>query len=334
MPDAALEPSVIPRLLGQVPAALALLAGMELRVFTAIGDGSATAQEVASALGLDAGRLSRLLYALVASGVLRVEKGRFSNTAEGALALVDGRPGFLGDAHELYAMLWRADLNTAGSIRAGVPLAEHDFREADPEEAIAFMRGSMASALAFGKALVGQFDLSACRSVIDIGGGGGGVLLGLGEARPGLARTLFDLPSVLDHAATLLATLVPPGTLVLEPGDITQAPPRGRHDAAILRAVVQVLSREEARRAIAHAAAALAPGGRLFISGWGILNDDRIGPRNGVFVNLTFLNLYRAGEAYTEAEYRAWMQEAGLSGIERTQLPDETEVIWGTRPAT
>jgi len=29
-------------------------------------------------------------------------------------------------------------------------------------------------------------------------------------------------------------------------------------------------------------------------------------------VNLTFLNLYRDGESYTESQYRGWMKVAGL----------------------
>lgn len=43
-----------------------------------------------------------------------------------------------------------------------------------------------------------------------------------------------------------------------------------------------------------------------------------------MFVNLTFLNFYRDGEAYTEQQYRGWMQAAGFTGIERGSMPDGT----------
>ena len=45
-------------------------------------------------------------------------------------------------------------------------------------------------------------------------------------------------------------------------------------------------------------------------------------PPEGVFLNLTFLNLYRHGEAYTEGQYRAWMTEAGFQDISRSRLAE------------
>ena len=91
-------------------------------------------------------------------------------------------------------------------------------------------------------------------------------------------------------------------------------PAAGRHDVAVLRAVLQVMDRGAAARAIRHVAESLKPGGEVLISGGGILDDDRLGPLNAVFMNLTFMNLYRESEAYTEAEHRGWLAEAGFVG--------------------
>lgn len=85
---------------------------------------------------------------------------------------------------------------------------------------------------------------------------------------------------------------------------------------------MQVLPPEQARSAILNAARCLTPGGQIAIAGSGVVDDDRLGPPEGVFLNLTFLNLYRHGEAYTEGQYRAWMSEAGFLDISRTRLPD------------
>ena len=43
--------------------------------------------------------------------------------------------------------------------------------------------------------------------------------------------------------------------------DVVAAPPPGRYDVAVLRALIQVLDREQAFRAIRHVASALEPGG-------------------------------------------------------------------------
>jgi hypothetical protein len=48
-----------------------------------------------------------------------------------------------------------------------------------------------------------------------------------------------------------------------------------------------------------------------------------------VFVNLTFLNFYRDGEAYTESQYRGWMEAAGFVGVERSSMPDGTGMFRG-----
>ena len=51
-----------------------------------------------------------------------------------------------------------------------------------------------------------------------------------------------------------------------------------------------------------------------------------------MFVNLTFLNFYRAGEAYTELQYRSWMEAAGFVGVERSSMPDGTGMFRGRIP--
>ncbi len=68
---------------------------------------------------------------------------------------------------------------------------------------------------------------------------------------------------------------------------------RLQHDAAVLRALIQVLAPEAAAAAIAHAAAAVRRGGAIDIMGGGILDDDQLGPATAVLLNVTFMNLSR-----------------------------------------
>jgi SAM-dependent methyltransferase len=322
------KPASVAELRAAVEPALALLAGMQLGVFTALGERERSAEEVAAEIGCDAGRLSRLLYALAHVGLLEVTNGRFRNGAEATAVLVAGKPGFVGSAHEVIAKVWSANLNTAESIRTGKPVAEHDFSTAKPEDTAAFLRGLATGGLAFGRTLAGMLDLSRAGSVIDIGGGAGTVLAGLRERWPHLKATLLELPEVIVHAGPILAGHGA-GEVALEEGDILRGPSRHKHDLAILRAVIQVLSPADAERAIRHTAQSLRSGGEAIIGGWGILDDDRLGPRSGVFVNLTFLNFYRDGEAYTESQYRGWMEAAGFVGIERSSMPDGTGMFRG-----
>ena len=87
---------VIDGLTGGVGPALALLAGMQLDVFTALSDGPKATDELAVVLSVGSFRLTPLLYALVAAGLLIVERDRFSNTAETNKFLVNGLPDYRG----------------------------------------------------------------------------------------------------------------------------------------------------------------------------------------------------------------------------------------------
>jgi len=311
----------IDKMIAAVPPALALRAGLELGIFTCLGSGTMTAQNMGAALKIVPDRLARLLYALASVRLLEIKDGEFRNGAEAAAFLDASKPTYRGDDHALLRELWGADLLTADSLRENRPAALHDFSEAGPEAAAAFSRMLAPGGLIFGRHLAQEIDLSAIGSVIDIGGGPGTILVGLRERWPQIAATLMELPTVVAVAPDILSEYGA-GDVVVEEGDITVAPSIGRHDLAILKAVVQVLPPDQARRSILNAARCLTPGGEIVIAGSGVVDDDRLAPPEGVFLNLTFLNLYRHGEAYTEGQYRAWMTEAGFQDISRSRLAD------------
>src|ERR1051326_2925611 len=89
------HPTVIQHLASAVYPSFAMLAGMQLHVFTPLKDGPLTAAQVAALLGVNAERLSRLLYALVTANLLTVEGDRFANTPEAQQFLVKGKPTYL-----------------------------------------------------------------------------------------------------------------------------------------------------------------------------------------------------------------------------------------------
>jgi hypothetical protein len=306
---------------------------MQLDVFSRLQDGPRSAAAIAAVLGVDEDRLARLLHALVVAGLLEKRDTGFANTAETDAFLVPGRPDYRGGSHELLAQIWHADLQTARSIRSGAPAAAHDFEAASDEEMSAMLRGMHTYAVASGRDLVRRFDFSNVRSLVDVGGGSGGLVATVCDAVPGVDGILFELPRNARLAADILRAMPGGDRVTIEAGDILAAPPAGTHDAVVMRALVQVLGPDAAARAISHAAAALRPGGTLYIIGGGILDDDRLGPPSAVFLNITFLNLYRAGMAYTEAQHAAWLADAGCSDVRRTVLPSGGSIIAATRRA-
>ena len=82
MPQAGSQPEIINNLKFGVDAGLAMLAGMQLDLFTPLKDGPMSAEQLSSVIGVDPTRLRLLLYVLVAAGLLSEQKGCFSNTDE------------------------------------------------------------------------------------------------------------------------------------------------------------------------------------------------------------------------------------------------------------
>jgi hypothetical protein len=330
--DDAIRPSTIDRLEGAVPAALAMLAGLELGVFTRLGGGPLDAAALAGGIDCGEERLQRLLHALVLVGLLQKHGDVFSNSAEADAFLVEGKPGYRGSQHKLTAHLWETDLKTAQSIRTGVPAAPHDFSKASDDDLLKLFAELHPGTIETAKDLLQAFDFSAVRAVIDIGGGSGGLVATLCAAVPAMRGTLLELPRCAGLIEPMLRATPGGARVAIELGDIVAAPPRhADYEAAILRAVVQVLGPEAAARAIRNAAACLKPGGSLAIIGGGILDDDRLGPPDAVYLNLTFLNFYADGRAHTESAHRAWLAEAGCNSVRRLRLPSGRSAIVATK---
>ena len=294
----------------------ALLAGMQLDLFTPLADRALSAPELAGELGADAGKLSLLLYALVVAGLLTVQDGRFALGEEAAQFLVRGRPVYLGSAHTLWAEFGQAGLRTAESVRTGVAQAKHDYPAMTEAELLATLGGLHAGALGRGRALAGRYDFGACRALLDAGGGSGGLSIALAEACPELRATVAELPNVVPVARRFVAEAGLADRIDAVAVDLLREPVPGAYDAAVLSFVTQVLGADDARAVLRTVARSLRPGGAVYLIAQ-MLDDSRLTPAAAARLNVIFLNFYDGGQAYTEGEYRAWLADAGFVDISR-----------------
>lgn len=130
----------IPDLLDAVYPSFALLAGMQLDLFTILANDPQDAETIAASLNVHPKKLAPLLYVLAAAELLQVTDGVFINAPEAEEFLVRGKPNDLSGITDLTAQNWERVLKTAEAIRNGGPLAEYDYHSGS-KELEAILRG-------------------------------------------------------------------------------------------------------------------------------------------------------------------------------------------------
>jgi SAM-dependent methyltransferase len=309
----------IPRLYDAVYPSLAMLAGIQLDLFTSLQDRPLTVEQLADVLGVGTVKLRPLLYALVVNGLLTVDDGLFANTPEADHYLVRGKPDYVGAGHELTLDLWSATFKTAETIRSGVAQAKHDYRTMSRAELMSMMRSLHGGGIESARELMAHDDFSAYQSLVDIGGGSGGLAIALTQAFPQLKATVIDLPSVTPITRQFVTEAEASDRVAVVAADAVRDPLTGSFDVAVAAYFTQVLGAEEVLAVFRNIATILVPGGTLHVMA-GVLDNSRLSPIPTVNANLFFLNIYDGGQAYTEQEYHSWLDEAGYVDFKRVAL--------------
>jgi SAM-dependent methyltransferase len=324
----------IEHLAAAVYPSFAMLAGMQLDVFTPLGKGALRAEQIAQAIEVGVVKLKPLLHALVAAGLLAVKDDLFSNSAEADRCLVRGRPTYIGMRHHAYLRRWRSMLQIADCVRTGSPQGRLNYAAMSQDELESFYRGTYTEAAAAGRYLLTHHDFSGYRRLADVGGGSGGVAITIAQAHPALRATVVDLPTTTPITERYVKDAGMAERVRVQAADIVSAPLPGSYDVAVLRGLLIVLGSNQARRAIQNVSRGLEPGGSIFVVGW-ILDDSRVSPPEVVAYNLHFVNSLDEGELYTEGELRGWLAEAGFVEAERERVTtsDGTGFLVARKPA-
>jgi hypothetical protein len=314
------DESILPRTIEALAQAaypsFALLAGMELDLFTALKDGPLDAAAVARAAGTDPAKTAQLLHALVAVGMMRIDGIQFSNSPEADRYLVRGKTSYIGMRHHAYRRRWESMLRVGDTIRTGTPQRGMDYAAMSSELRESFYRGTFTECLAAGRELSTRLDFSKYRRLVDVGGGSGGLSVAMAEAWPHLEVTLADLPSTAAVAERYIDEAGLKSRIHLKPTDIVSGKLEGTYDVAIMRGVIPVLTPEQTRAALKNVYRALEPSSPLYVVGW-ILDDTQSTPLSYATYNLLFVNDYENALIHTEAEHRLWLSETGFADISR-----------------
>jgi len=287
----------------------AIAAAHQLGLFRALSHGSMTLDELARAIGVDAGlhRLRALVDVLAATGVLVVDRSgatpRFSapSAAPAHPAVARAGWGLLADV-----------------VRSNRPLTVED-------EALRRFHAHLATA---GAAAARELaSLLEGESLLDLGAGAGVYSKAFLDVHPAGRATLVDTRDVLAIARAWLGELA--GRAQFVEGDASVVDAGTDHDIVLLANILHLHPEGMCARLCAAAARAVAPGGTVVIKDLRI-DEDRTGPLDGLQFALNMAIYTDAGDVYPTSQLRAWLGDAGLVDIVERRLdaaPDAVVVI-------
>lgn len=295
-----------------------LFALLRLGIFDLLSGAERSIEELAAVTGGRPEHLARLLNAGVMLGLLKTTDRvsyRIPTEFQRLLVAAD-EPGYLG--HWLRFMdSWYAPFATldesvlqggrtnmytldAGIIRQNT-LAMHNFASVRGKELTAFL------------------DTSACRTVLDVGCGPGTYSFELGLRNPELRLHLLDLPAVLEVTREVRAQYDLANDINYIPRDLSTDDIPGTYDLVLVSNVLQAFDEEKIQLLLRQLYASVNPGGSLVVQAQ-FLDDDHLGPRWPIFVDLGCLCFTPGGRNHSLAETRRWLEETGFENIEQSRM--------------
>ena len=169
-----------------------------------------------------------------------------------------------------------------------------------------------AQTTAFIPQLLEAFDFSACKRIVDVGGGNGALAAGILRANPTTRATVFDLAAGLEGADGFLVGQGVRDRCDLIAGSFFYAIPVGG-DAYLMRLVLHDWDDAGVAAILATCRGAMQPGARLLVMDHllPVRVRDQLADRQSLALDLHIYVLFGARE-HTETELRGMLTAAGF----------------------
>jgi hypothetical protein len=302
---------------------------VKLDVFTVIGDGKLSAEEIARQVDGSARGVVRLLNALVAMELLVKQDETYANSASGRQLLAKDSPRYLGHIimhhHHLlesWSKLDRAVISGQPQ-RDGSSYSKEQWRES-------FLMGMFNLAMGLAPQIVPVIDVSDRQNLLDLGGGPGTYAIHFCLNNENLNATVYDLPTTRPFAERTIRQFKLADRISFMDGNYLEDPVEGRYDVAWLSHILHGEGPQDCRMIIQKAVDALEPGGMIIIHEF-ILNNSMDGPLFPALFSLNMLLGTESGQSYSEAQLTDMLAEVGARDIRRIpiQSPNDSGILVG-----
>lgn len=300
----------------------ALKSAIELDIFTAVGEGSQTVPDIASARGISERGCRILCDFLTTCGFLTKNAERYALSADSAAFLDRRSPMYLGSTIDFMTnpeFIERTQAMTA-TIRAGT-LTDQGTTAPDHQVWPLFAQ-AMAPLQALPAMLTAELaPLQAAREtrVLDIAAGHGEFGIAIARRFPLARITALDWASVLEVTRKRVAEAGFSDRLEEIAGDAFSASLGSGYDLILVPNFLHHFDEASNITFLRRVAASLAPEGRILIVEF-VPNADRVSPPMAARFAYTMLTTTPRGDAYTRAELERMLTNAGFTQIDAHPL--------------
>lgn len=309
----------------------ALKAGVDLELFTAIGDKPATAAELTTACKASARGIRILADYLVILGFLTKSGDRYALTPDSAFFLVKSSPAYCGSAAEfLHAEAVAGNFdNLAAAVRkGGTATTEHG--TIAPEhpvwERFARAMGPMMIPPAMGAVDLVSLPQDRDTRILDIAAGHGTYGITFAQRNPRAHVVALDWQNVLTVARENATAAGLTDRFSTISGDAFTTYLGRDYDLVLVPNFLHHFDREQCIAFLGRVHESLKPGGQIAIIEF-IPNDDRVTPPPAAGFALVMLATTPQGDAYTFAEYQQMLDATGFKNAVCHQLPPSAQAL-------
>lgn len=286
-----------------------------------------TVANLARAVDAHPQALHRLMRALASVGL-------FSEVAQAQYALTPTghflRTGVPGSLRALALTVTELDWQPWGQMLHSVKTGETAFSRVHGKDAFEYFATHPDTGRMFNEAMVdfvaqniraviAAYDFTSLRTIVDVGGGHGGLMAAILEASPSTRGVIFDLPAVIEGTAREVTARGLADRCTCVAGDFFQSVPKGG-DGYLLASIVHDWDDRASAAILRSCRKTMANGARLLLVEMVIPPGD--GPFFGKLLDLEMLVCF-GGRERTETEYRDLLSAGGfeLIRIVSTQAP-------------
>ena len=314
--------------------ARAIMAGVKLGVFDAVGGGATTPAAVAAACHTDPAATAKLMDTLVGCRYLRHRAGRYALAPKARKWLLRDAPRSIADKMLMHYDEWDVVAKFEQYVASGEPLDMHGTLT-DAAAWERYQRGMRAVAALSADEVAARLPVpKGATALLDIGGSHGLYSVCLCRRHAGLQATILDLPAAVEQSAPILARENMGDRVRHRAGNaLTDDLGENVWDVVFLSQLVHHFTDEQNRAVMRGIARALRPGGVCaVVEVLRPASPEQAGGM-GAVLDLYFAATSRSG-TWPLATMQSWQRDAGLqveSPIHLRTLPGGAMAI-GKRP--